>query len=160
MNSIDVNEIYAINEDGEQIGNKIELRHRKYKTEEPVFVKAYLSDLCQILSVHRGDIAVLVGLIKFMNYDNVIDVTPRIKQAIIELIGYGTLQTVGNSISRLKKAYLIIPINRGSYLIDPRIFAKGGWYSVHKIQMQITYNKDGSKHIKTNFNNKIPESNE
>lgn len=145
------NEIIAIDDNGMEVGKKLDLRHRKFKSEEPAYVKAYLDDLRQILSVNRGDIAVLIELMKYMNYDNVVDIAPRIKDKVIKAMGYGNQQTIGNSISRLKKAYLIISVRRGSYLIDPKLFAKGGWSDIFRIQMSVTYSKDGSKHVKTEF---------
>lgn len=151
MNGVDINEINAFDQDGRHVSTKLDLRHRHYRTEEPVFVKAYLDDLSQILKVNRGDIAVLIELMKFMTYDNVVDITPRIKEKVVTNMGHGTQQTVGNSISKLKKAFLIISINRGSYIIDPKLFSKGSWGDILKIKMQITYNKDGSKTLKTNF---------
>jgi hypothetical protein len=153
MNQVEGDEVYAFDDDGKKIASDLKLRHRKFRSEEPMYVKAYLDDLRKILSVNRGDIAVLIELMKYMSYDNVIDITPRIKEKVYTEIGHGTQQTVGNSISKLKKSFLILPVpyGRGSYLIDPKLFAKGGWADIFKIQMQITYNKDGSKHIKTEF---------
>jgi hypothetical protein len=151
MNQVEGDEIYAIDDDGKRIASDLKLRHRKFRSEEPMYVKAYLDDLRKILSVNRGDIAVLIELMKYMRYDNVVDITPRIKERVYTEIGHGTQQTVGNSISKLKKSFLILPFGRGSYLIDPKLFAKGGWADILKISMKITYNKDGSKHIKTEF---------
>lgn len=157
MNAIEGNEQYAIDADGKEVSKKLDLRYRKFRSEEPMYVKAYLDDLRKVLSVNRGDIAVLIELMKYMSYDNVIDITPRIKEKVYTEIGHGTQQTVGNSISKLKKAFLILPVpfGRGSYLIDPKLFAKGGWADIFRIQMQITYNKDGSKHIKTEFEKEV-----
>ncbi len=167
MNNVEGNEFSLIDREGKQVSSDLKLRHRKFRSEEPMYVKAYLDDLRKILSVNRGDIAVLIELMKYMSYDNVVDITPRIKEKVYTEIGHGTQQTVGNSISKLKKAFLILPVpsGRGSYLIDPKLFAKGGWADIFKIQMQITYNKDGSKHIKTEFEKEkvssdIPTQNE
>jgi len=155
MNQVEGNEIYAIDDDGKEVASDLKLRHRKFKSDEPMYVKAYLDDLRKILSVNRGDIAVLIELMKYMRYDNVIDITPRIKERVYTEIGHGTQQTVGNSISKLKKAFLILPFGRGSYIIDPKLFAKGGWADIFKIQMQITYNQDGSRYVKTEFEKKV-----
>jgi hypothetical protein len=151
MNVLEGNDYELFDESGASVGKKLDLRHRKFRSEEPMFVKAYLTDLSQILSVNRGDIAVLIELMKYMTYENIIDITPRIKDKVIEGMGYGTQQTVGNSISKLKKASIILSLNRGSYLIDPKLFSKGSWADILKIKMQITYNKDGTKSIKTKF---------
>jgi len=151
MNQVEGNELYAVDANGKLIGSNVELRHRKFRSEEPMYVKAYLDDLRQILSVNRGDIAVLIELMKYMKYDNVVDITPRIRRKVIDGIGHGSNQTISNSISRLKKVFLILPIGWCSYLIDPKLFAKGGWSDILKISMQITYNRDGSKYIKTDF---------
>jgi len=161
MNYVEGNEFELFDDTDASLGKKLDLRHRKYRTDEPMFVKAYLNDLSQILSVNRGDIAVLIELMKYMTYDNIIDITPRIKDKVIEGMGYGTQQTVGNSISKLKKAFIILSLTRGSYLIDPKLFSKGSWIDILKIKMQITYNKDGTKTIKTKFekeeiSNEIP----
>ena len=158
MDSIESNEMYAINENGSFVGKKIDLRHRKFRSEEPIYVKSYLEDLQQILSVNRGDIAVLIELMKYMNYDNIVDITPRIKDKIIEVMRYGTYQTVSNSISRLKRSYIILSVRRGSYLIDPKLFAKGKWSDIYKIKMLITYHTDGKKTINTDFIKNIPTS--
>jgi hypothetical protein len=95
---------------------------------------------------------------KYMNYDNIVDITPRIKDKIIEVMGYGTYQTVSNSISRLKRSYIILSVRRGSYLIDPKLFAKGKWSDIYKIKMLITYHTDGKKTINTDFIKNIPTS--
>lgn len=167
MNDVEGNEFSLVDKDGKQIASDLKLRHRKFRSEEPMYVKAYLDDLRKILSVNRGDIAVLIELMKYMTYDNAVDITPRIKEKVYKKIGHGNQQTVGNSISRLKKAFLILPYGRGSYVIDPKLFAKGGWADILKISMKITYNKDGSKHIKTEFekdeekpSSEIPVNNE
>lgn len=155
MNQVEGNEVYAVDSGGKLLGSNVELRHRKFRNEEPMYVKAYLEDLRQILSVNRGDIAVLIELMKYMGYDNVVDVTPRIKQKVFEMLGTGNQQTVSNSISRLKHAFLIFSMGRGSYLIDPKLFAKGGWSDILKISMQVTYNPDGSKYVKTDFEKSV-----
>lgn len=150
MDNLEVNK-YDLYKDGSHIGSGIDVKHSRYKSNEPPFVKAYLKDIRNMLKVHSGDISVLLILMSEMSYGNVVDINPRMKEHIIATMGYGNMQTVNNSITRLKKAFLIISINRGSYLIDPKLFAKGKWADVAKIQLKITYNKDGSKFYNAKF---------
>jgi len=142
---------------GRVVAKDLTLSYNQYRSNEPLFVKAYFEDLGQLLSVHKGDIRTLIHLMEYMSYGNVVDISPRIKDCLIKTMGHGTHQTVTNSIHRLKKAFLIIPVRRGSYIIDPKLFAKGRWSDVVKIQLKITYKKDGSKVYNTDFNEQVED---
>jgi hypothetical protein len=149
--SVEGDALYAYNKDGAMVGKDLDLRLKKFRTDEPGYVKAYLEDLSNILKVHRGDIRVLIELMKYMTYDNNIDINPRIKELVIKGMGYGTLQTVSNSVSRLSRAYLLIYVRRGCYIVDPMLFGRGSWVDIMKIKMQIVYTRDGGKVVKAEF---------
>ena len=41
------------------------------------------------------------------------------------------------------------------YLMDPNIFGRGSWSDIKDIRMVVEYNSDGTRNIKTEFQNRL-----
>jgi len=129
---------------------KVGATYKKVSTEPP-FVKMYVEDLGKLKGVAGGDIVVFLALLKFVGYDNIFDANLRNKEALQKELDYKTIQAITNSLSRLKGHGLIIPMQRGSFLINPEYITKKNWDETQKIIMVVHYEKDGSKRIKSEF---------
>lgn len=136
------------NEQGEILGER---KSNSYIHNEPPFIKAYVTDLLNMKSLAKTDINIMLGLLTLMDYHNIIDLNSRRKLELASEMET-TVKTIDNSLSRIcKTSDFITRISRGSYLVNPKYFAKGYWSDIEKIKTTIEYNKDGRTFITTIF---------
>ena len=113
---------------------------------EPSFVKLYIDDILKLKDVPKASNDVLNILVANMSYGNVVVMIKPIKDLIAEETGL-KLNTINKAISNLHEAGILIRKNRGVYLVDPNLFAKGKWSDIKKLRLTIDYNADGTKEI-------------
>ena len=121
----------------------LSMGERIIKNNEPAYVKLYIDDLKHVYGIDGGDLNLLVTLAKYMNYENIVDLVPRIKDEIMNQLGWTNKASLSTSLYRLKKSSVIFSVGRGSYRINPYLFAKGGWTNVSKIRTTIEYSLTG-----------------
>lgn len=138
-------------ETGEVTNRMISATEHKFRSDEPPFVKLYLADIGLLHNISGSDMNVFHELIKVMQYNNILDLTPRLKTVMLSNLGWKTMSALNSSISRLKKESMLISLGRGSYLVNPKFFAKGAWTDIRKIRTTIEYTPDGTKHMITEF---------
>ena len=121
---------------------------------EPPFVKLYVQDIVKLNNLPKGNSGVLYELIKVVDYQNEINLNPRIKQRICSILNIKP-SSLNNAISKLLKKNIICRLGRGSYFLNPNLFAKGSWSDIRKMRdkylnLTITY-KDGEKTMSSSF---------
>jgi predicted transcriptional regulator len=120
-----------------------------YWEREPDYIKMYLTDISRLYFLNLSQNKTLLALLRKMNYDCEIVLTSLTKKELIEALKLPK-GTFNNSITYLIEKGIIMRIENNRYLVNPHLFARGSWSDIQKIQMTITYDKNG-RLIKTNF---------
>ena len=121
---------------------------------EPPYIKTYIADIQRISGFPEYVNNVLVELLRNMGYNNIVLMYMPIKQMICNRLGI-SINTLNKAIDELYKANILIRAARGMYLMDPNIFGRGSWSDIKDIRMVVEYNSDGTRNIKTEFQNKL-----
>lgn len=119
---------------------------------EPPFIKLYLEDLIKLNNLPKSNSSVLYELVKLVNYDGEINLSPFSKERIVKILKIKNPKSLDNSIQQLVKTDIMKRIGRGCFILNPNLFAKGNWNDVRKlrekyIELKITYNNNGKKDI-------------
>lgn len=150
------NEIYDKNT-GEVVETK------KYK-DLPNFVLTFTKDLGLFQNLTKHEILLTFEFLKVVNTNNEIMVTQGLKERISKNLNLA-INSINPMISNLKKKKILAQkedengkiLERGNYLLNPRIFGKGKWEHIKKIRMEIEWNfLDFTKKIKYNQENLNP----
>lgn len=120
-----------------------------FKSVEPPFIKTYVDDLLAIINLPDRNKRVLLAILQYVDYDNYIDFTVRIKEEVAKSLKC-SIGNVNNAISSLKKSGVLITKSRSTYILNPTYFCKGKWTNINKIRTTIEYSQNGKKII-SNF---------
>lgn len=122
-----------------------------YKGErEPDYVKMYIRDIARLSELPKGMDSILMALIRSMGYNNVIPVYKPIKKMISKDLGV-SISYINKSIDAFHKKGIFIRMDRGLYLADPELFARGSWRDIKELRLIIEYHQNGTKKIKSNL---------
>ena len=121
------------------------LRHK----EEPPYVKLYLPNVFDLNNVNSTSKNILLGLLPMMDYSNIIEISTYRKKQLAEKLET-SIQTINNSLAKLTSNEIFIKLGTGSYLVNPKYFAKGKWADIQKIRTTIEYSKEG-RFVTTEF---------
>lgn len=129
-----------------QTDNIIEYRVPK----EPPYVKLYIDDISKLVGLSNGSNAVLMELVRRMNYeDGIVTITKPGRARIAERTGLSD-GTIKNKLSELVKVGIMTSHGCGEYEMNPNLFARGDWSDIYKrrnnFRMQIDY-IDGERKI-------------
>jgi hypothetical protein len=135
----------TITEDGELVG--LETEH-SFRNDEPAFCKTYVEDLGRIHKLPKGAISVLLELIKRINYQEEIALSLHIKKNMQGVIGFKNIKSVDQAMIKLIESGILIRVARGSFMLDPNLFAKGQWKDIRNLrkkflELKIIYNDEG-----------------
>jgi len=113
---------------------------------EPAYVKMYLDDLCIFVSAPDALKSMLLMLLRRVDYDGYIPLTPRVRKEIAAHLGIAD-QTFRNRLNDLCKKDLIRRISTNEYQANPHFFARGDWKTIcaqrKAFQLRITYSNAG-----------------
>lgn len=127
--------------------------------QEPPFVKVYLDDIVRLYNLPTKSSETLYVLVRKMDYDGIITLTAAYKRRVAEQLGT-SVSVIDNQLSRLTKTNLLTRIDRGEYMLDPNLFARGSWPDIRKlrdkyIELRISYDLDsGNRKISSELVNK------
>lgn len=117
---------------------------------EPPFVKLYMEDLARVLDLPHGPQMVLLALIRKLDYDGMISLTPTSRERISKSLNVKVV-TFNNYLTMLVEREILRRVGRGEYEMNPHLLARGDWQAVHKrrstFKMTVTYKADGTKTI-------------
>jgi hypothetical protein len=143
-----VTESYFDNETG-QITSQSDIK-MSYVESEPNFIKMYVDDILKLKNVPAASNEVLRVLLSQMKYGNIVVLIKPIKEIISDITGL-KINTINKSVQNLCDAGILIRRNRGVYIVDPNLFAKGKWQDIKKLRLTIDYEKDGTKTINSDI---------
>ena len=131
---------------------------------EPPYVKVYLNDLSALLELPKGAGDVMYELLKLLDYEGCVSLNPVIRQRICESVGIKP-QSLKNSLQKLKKAEVLLPLGTNCYQCNPKYFARGEWRDVmrkrkefEELTLKVTYDKKGRRNIVTELRPSIKNS--
>lgn len=104
------------------------------------FIKVYLKDISGIIKLNNSvDFRVLLALWEISEYNTNEVILIKSKKAEIAKKLNVKLQTINDSLSRLKKKEIIISKERSVYILNPLYFFKGDEMQRDVIQLNINY---------------------
>lgn len=113
---------------------------------EPPYVKMYLDDLCGIIKVPDGHKALLLSLLRRLDYEGFIVLSPRSRKEIAKSMDIAD-QTFRNRLNELCKTEIIRRVSTNEYLVNPTYFARGEWRKIcaqrEAFELKITYSDQG-----------------
>ena len=109
---------------------------------EPNFIKVYLDDIAKLADLPKGCSNVMYHLLRYMTYDNVIGLTPFIRNTIAKSLNTNT-HTLNQQITELVNQGILARIGRGTYFVNPDLFGKGKWQDIRNLRLTITYDRNG-----------------
>ena len=119
---------------------------------EPPYVKLYLDDLCQLIKVPDAQKALLLALLRRLDFEGYIILSARARKDIAAGLGIAD-QTFRNRLNDLCKAGVLSRISTNEYQANPHYFARGEWKAIcarrEAFRVEITYSDKG-RTIKTN----------
>ncbi len=136
----------------------LEPLYKTYRKDEPTFVKTYIEDIGRLHKLPKGAISVLLELIKRVNYQDEIALSLHIKRKMKESIGFSNIKSIDQNMMKLIDSGILIRVARGSFILDPRLFAQGEWRDVNAlrekmIDIRIIYSEKG-REIKASIKGK------
>ena len=108
----------------------------------PEYVKLYLKDIVHLKDTPSGLNGVLYEIVSRLDYEGMVVINKSIKKIIAERVGR-SLATVEKGIMEFSKKQVLIRKDKGLYLINPYLFAKGDWTNIEKIRATISWGPDG-----------------
>ncbi len=117
---------------------------------EPPYIKMYIEDIARLKELPHGMNRILLEMIKSMGYNNIIAAYKPIKTIMCNNLGI-KMDYLNKAISTFHKKGLLIRLDRGIYMADPELFARGKWEDIKNLRLVIEYSKDGTKKLKSNL---------
>lgn len=121
--------------------NKIEQQFIT-QNKEPAFIKLYIDDLILINNLPTSSSNILWELVKGITYDNEIMLNSSVKKRICSRLDI-KMQTLDNALTKFVKKQILFRVEKGIFLPNPYLFAKGSWAEVKELRMVIDYTEKG-----------------
>lgn len=119
--------------------------------QEPPYVKMYIDDVGKLLDVPPGPRMVLYQLVRRLDYEGFISLTPAARERIAKACDIN-VRTMSNYLTTLSASGILRHAGRGEYEMNPNLFAKGDWKDIAKrrqdFELTVQYRSDGSKVLK------------
>jgi len=149
-----VSEIIVTDKETGEITSHTKSEVTAYESEPP-YIKMYIKDVVRLKDLPAGSSKVLFQLLSRMGYNNTIATYKPFKKLIASDLGL-SLSYIEDCISMFIKAGLLIRVDRGMYMADPDLFARGSWKDIKELRLAITYNqKTGIKKLKSNISEEV-----
>jgi hypothetical protein len=133
----------------DQLSGEILKEHHSTVTydAEPAYIKLYIENLAKLHNLSSSKI--LFIMVRKMNYDSEVVLTPSIRKEIIEELNI-KMPTLKAQIHQLIEEGVMMRKDNNRFLMNPNIFARGTWKDIKKIITTITYDQKG-RMITTKF---------
>lgn len=142
-----------------------ETKYYKHVIKEPSFIKLYLDDIGRLNSLQPRTVAILRELLKRVDYSNRVNISLGVKKdicttlSILNKSGTVAVNVFSQHLSKLSEASLLFKIETGSYIINPKLFAKGDWMNIKKIVLMVSYDVNGREVFAKSKQEKKPKTN-
>lgn len=117
---------------------------KKRLPKERPYVKTYLDDMLYLNGVSPSLRVVLDLFTKYMDYDNILNISAGMKKSISKQGGC-SIHTVNKALWLFTKARIMFRQDTGVYLLNPYLFSKGDWKDILEIRSTITWNERGKE---------------
>lgn len=118
--------------------------------QEPPYVKLYLEDIAKLMDVPEGPRAVLLALVRKLDFEGIISLTPAARERLCAQLNI-KVTTFNNYLVVLCQREILKRLGRGEYEMNPNILARGDWIEIQKrrtaFKLTVTYRPDGTKEI-------------
>lgn len=128
--------------------------HRRYRSEEPNYIKLYLKDIAYLHSLPSTTSALMHELLGYLTYNTQeIVLNFHTKKVICGKLGI-VMKTLNNNLQQLTKKGILDRVGTGTFTLNPYLFGKGDWKSVkdlreRNIHLEVVYDKDtNERHIR------------
>ena len=111
---------------------------------EPDFIKLYVSDISRMNGLPPSTDKVLLEIIGQMGYSNIFAAYAPMKRFFCKKLGI-SMETLNKSVDQLYKKGILVRIERGMYLVDPNLFARGKWEDIKKLRLVIEYDTESGQ---------------
>lgn len=135
---------------GEVTENKIETQFVS-TAKEPPFIKLYIDDLILLNNLPTSSSNILWELISGLTYSNQIILNSSLKKRICAKLDI-KMQTLDNALTKFVKKEILYRVEKGIFLPNPYLFAKGSWSEVKELRMIVDYSGNERK-VKCEVNN-------
>lgn len=119
---------------------------------EPPYVKLYIDDLGRLMDLKSHHKEMLLELIRKMDYENIITLTPSARSRIAERLKIKE-QTFKNYLGELVKSDVLRRLAHNEFMANPDLFGRGEWQAIYErrqaFSMTVTYHLNGKRTIKT-----------
>ena len=122
---------------------------------EPDYVKLYVKDVGALKGIRHTSNKVLMEIIGQMGYNNLFIAYSPIKRSMCNILDM-KMSTLNMAIDDLYKKDILIRVERGVYLVDPGLFARGKWSDIKNMRLMIEYDaKTGERTIRSDAPQKL-----
>lgn len=111
---------------------------------EPDFVKLYLNDIARLYDLPRATSKLLLEILRFMGYDNVVALGKWRKAEIANKLGIST-GTLANALTKFIEEGILSKVSSSEFVVNPMIFGRGKWKDIHRLRILIEYSPDGKQ---------------
>lgn len=111
---------------------------------EPDFVKLYLNDITRLYDLPRSTNKILLELLTFMQYDNIIALGKYRKTEIAKKLNI-TTGTLANALTKFIEQGILQKKSPSEFLVNPYIFGRGKWKDIKAIRLSISYDSKGKR---------------
>jgi hypothetical protein len=113
---------------------------------EPDYVKLYVKDIGMLKGIKKSSNKVLMEIIGQMGYNNLFIAYAPIKRNMCKILDM-KMSTINMAIDDLYKSGILLRAERGVYLVDPELFARGKWSDIKKVRLMIEYDRETNKRV-------------
>lgn len=119
--------------------NELEVAEISYATED-AFIKLYISQIRKYNSLQGAANSVLAALIENANYSGITFIGKKEKEEIAAR-NKSSVGSVDVQLTKLVKQEIIIRRDRGIYMLNPYIIARGSWRDVLLLRREFDIEK-------------------
>lgn len=101
--------------------------------QEPPYVKLYIDDITALHKLPSNCSGLLFEIVKLIDYSGEIIITKRRREALSEATGLSD-KSIKNRITQLIDKGIMKRIAHTTYIMNPKIFAKGSWSDITKLR--------------------------
>lgn len=126
--------------------------HKKYRSEEPNYIKLYLKDLAYLHDLPQAASNLVHELLGYVTYNTQeIVLNSTVKKRIAGIMNVA-MKTLNNNLQQLVKKGVLERVAPGTFRLNPYLFGKGDWKSIkalreQNIQLQIVYDKETNTRV-------------
>ena len=134
-------------ETGEVISSSVV---RRYRGDEPNYVKLYLEDISYLHNLPKRASPILLELLKYVTYGTQeIMLNAYSKKSIASSVGIA-MKTLDNNLQEFVRSGVLDRVATGTFKLNPYLFGKGDWKTINdlrnrNIHLKIVYDSETNK---------------